>query len=286
MENNIMVTLNLEDGTPDGIIEASLEDWNGRAFKIPRSAVKEYNALELECAGIYFLFGNGERNPWTVYIGQSDNVLKRVKQHLNEKKKWDWHTAIIVKRPGLNSTLTEYLEHHAVQIAKSNGFYKVETKSTRNKVIDPRLTGSMNTFLENMRILINILGYKVLNSAISECEITNQESKKFYLNIKDSSATGVFVNGKFLLLRGSSYNVDARRGVLPKKIKELRKNYGKSKVKDGKTIVDISFDSPRDAGSFVMGYPINSKLQWKNEDGKTLKELESGNPHGYKMFVK
>jgi hypothetical protein len=61
---------------------------------------------------------------------------------------------------------------------------------------------------------------------------------------------------------------------IPRGIKEVRH---KAKVDDcGVLQEDVLFKSPSCAAAFVIGGHANGLTEWKNDSGKTLKELENG----------
>ena len=48
-----------------------------------------------------------------------------------------------------------------------------------------------------------------------------------------------------------------------------------SKVDDLVTTEDILFSSSSAAADFILGYSVSVPRSWKNEEGTTLKEIES-----------
>ena len=63
--------------------------------------------------------------------------------------------------------------------------------------------------------------------------------------------------------------------TLPTSLKELRKELMEANViKDGILQENQLFSSPSYAAAFLLGMPTNGRTDWKNQDGKTLKELE------------
>ena len=62
---------------------------------------------------------------------------------------------------------------------------------------------------------------------------------------------------------------------LTKSIKELRdKCKANNEIIDGKLTKNYLFNSPSYAAMFVLGMSRNGKIDWKREDGTTLKALE------------
>ena len=119
------IELFLVDGVADGLVTAELSNWNGKAVKIPRIDVDTCNRDDIKGVGVYFLLCNTDDGTESVYIGESENVLERLQQHLSEyekgKENYFWSNAIILLGRDLNKALIRYLEHRFVTIAKECG---------------------------------------------------------------------------------------------------------------------------------------------------------------------
>ena len=78
----------------------------------------------------------------------------------------------------------------------------------------------------------------------------------------------------FVVLEGSQVEmIDSP--AIPTSLKELRKELIKENViKDGILQEKQLFSSPSYAAAFVLGMNTNGRMDWKDKDGKTLKELE------------
>lgn len=161
------IELFLVNGTADSLITAELSNWNGKAIKIPRTEVSGCNRDDVKGAGVYFLICQEDDGTDSVYIGEAENVQDRLVQHLREyqsgKEKYYQNTAVIFVGRDLNKALIRYLENRFVEIARECGRYAVLTKNTyKNTVMKESQIASMEEFIDNVKILINTLGYKVL----------------------------------------------------------------------------------------------------------------------------
>lgn len=72
------IELFLVDGDANGLITAELSNWNGKAIKIPRTDVKNSTRQDITEAGVYFLFCQEDDGSDSVYIGEAENVQKRL----------------------------------------------------------------------------------------------------------------------------------------------------------------------------------------------------------------
>lgn len=82
MNHGKQLRLFLPDGTPSGPRYYELVNWTGQAVVMPVSRIKELVSgawPEFERAGVYLVRGESEERHSRLYIGESENVAKRVK---------------------------------------------------------------------------------------------------------------------------------------------------------------------------------------------------------------
>ncbi|MEE3453299.1 GIY-YIG nuclease family protein [Dialister sp.] len=276
------IELFLVNGSAESIITAELSNWNGKAIKIPRIEIANCGREDIAQVGVYFLFCKGDDGPDSVYIGESENVKERLLQHIrdyqSEKEKYYWTTAVIFTGRDLNKALIRYLENRLVEIAKSCNRYTMLTKNTyQNTVVKESQKASMEEFIDNIRILINTLGYKVLEPVlVPESENENEESDDKLLKISSTTAYayGMETSEGFVVLKGAKVNPDTYEKSLTKGLIKLRtKIFDEGKVKDLVTTEDLLFSSSSAAADFVLGYSVSGPQMWKTKDGRTLKEI-------------
>ena len=82
---NKTIQMLIFDGDPNGMIMCELSNWNGRVYKISRRDLLKFaERRDSENTGVYFLFGKDVENNDTIYIGEAEKVLTRLKQHLKD----------------------------------------------------------------------------------------------------------------------------------------------------------------------------------------------------------
>jgi len=271
------IELFLVNGTAESLITAELSNWNGKAIKIPRTEVSSCERDDIKGVGIYFLICQEDDGTDSVYIGEAENVLDRLTQHLRDyqsgKEKYYWNTAVIFVGRDLNKALIRYLENRFVEIAKECGRYTVLTKNTyKNTVLKEAQIASMEEFIDNVKILINTLGYKVL------VPVPKADDETIYLYCKGSgaSAKGFVSAGGFTVLEGSTVS-DHTVPSLETKGKTYY-NLRNALIKDG-TISDrvftrdYEFKAPSAASAVILGHTSNGNVDWKTADGTKLKDL-------------
>ncbi|WP_213471216.1 DUF4357 domain-containing protein [Paenibacillus dendritiformis] len=133
----------------------------------------------------------------------------------------------------------------------------------------------MDTFIDNIKTVLPTLGYDLLIEPA-----TNREKKNttFYLDIGGLKATGYLSNNGFVVIKGSDLSLELKESLSMsyKNIREILIEKEVIKV-DGnkyKFYKDYEFSSSSAAAATIVGYSINGRISWKDEKGKTLKQLE------------
>ena len=283
------ITVYLMDGDANQRYQVTLDNWNIVAFKIPYEMVSQssnLNDLSLHTAGIYFLFGSKN----FVYVGEAEDVYRRLTQHTPEKDKFIWDTAVVFIATGygvLDKAKIKYLENRLYSIIKSENSYILwnKNKPTKSKISKPS-EDSMESAIDKIKLVIPVLGYtpfnkrkyrsrKVVEKTVSSPEV--DDKKIFYINQNGVEAKCILdSNGKFVLLSGSQISLNIGTSF-KKKLREKRTEMTKKgDIVNNIIQRDTYFDSATAIASFVVGYSINGKLTLKTKDGQTLaKYLES-----------
>lgn len=135
-----VIELFLVNGTAESLVTAELSNWNGKAIKIPRTEVQQCNRDDIKNAGVYFLFCKEDAGVDSVYIGEAENVLDRLNQHLRDynvdKEKYYWNSAVVFTGRDLNKALIRYLENRFVEIARECGRYQILTKNNNERILN------------------------------------------------------------------------------------------------------------------------------------------------------
>lgn len=282
MAHGKIIELFLTKGTSDKLTIAELSNWNGKAIKIPRIEVADCALEDLEQAGVYFLFCKEDSESDSVYIGESENIKDRLMQHINdyqyEKEKYYWHTAVIFIGRDLNKALIRYLENRFFEIAKECHRYSILTKQTyKNTVIKDSQKAAMEEFIDNVKILINTLGYKVLEPLThKDSDNTSPNEALLYINKGNVIATGRVTFEGFVVLKGSTINEKLSIKSVSARIVKLRDKYLSDGTVENLTFTeDTLFSSSSAAADFILGYSASGPRTWTDKSGVTLKEIEA-----------
>lgn len=287
------INMFLMDGEVTGKIKCTLSNWTGVIYKIPRIQLGDLKSRdEMKQSGIYFLFGRDEDKQKDVtYIGQAttrkngEGVLLRIQEHTRDTHA-DYFNDVIILTTQNNSfgpTEISYLENKFTQLAKEAGRYIVKNSNDPNPGnVSEEKESELNEIVENTLMIIGTLGYRVfvpMTKKVSQ-DLTDNHSTYLYLKRKTKKSNKVIeatceqTTEGFVVLEGSQVEI-MDSPSLPASLKEMRQNLIASQViQDGVLKEKQLFSSPSYAAAFLLGLQTNGRTDWKNQDGRTLKELE------------
>src|SRR5665213_2900992 len=100
------------DGTPDGMMTAEIFNWTGHVLVTPRIRLVE--ALKREKSGftgVYILLGDSDgSNLVRAYIGESEDVASRIRNHDANRDWWTQAVLITSAANSLNKAHVKYIE--------------------------------------------------------------------------------------------------------------------------------------------------------------------------------
>ena len=287
------INMFLMDGEVTGKIKCTLSNWTGVIYKIPRIQLGDLKSRdEMKQSGIYFLFGRDEDKQKDVtYIGQAttrkngEGVLLRIQEHTRDIHA-DYFNDVIILTTQNNSfgpTEISYLENKFTQLAKEAGRYIVKNGNDPNPGnVTEEKESELDEIVENTLMIIGTLGYRVfipMTKKVSQ-DLTDNHSTYLYLKRKTKKSNKVIeatyerTTEGFVVLEGSQVEIKDSP-YLPASLKEMRQNLIASRIiQDGVLKEKQLFSSPSYAAAFLLGMQTNGRTDWKNQDGRTLKELE------------
>ncbi|UUO04787.1 GIY-YIG nuclease family protein [Blastopirellula sp. J2-11] len=266
----------LPSGEPRGVRIAEFTNRTVQVIVVPRSdLVEAKQRAELDHIAVYFLFGESEESAKPiVYIGQTEDIRKRLNNH-NSKKDF-WTTAVVVS--SRTQTFTQahirYLEWYCLQAAKETGRFAIanDVQPGMPFVTEPMEADLLDVF-ETLSVLVSTVGYPVFEPFVNKS--TNSET--FFIKSIDCAAEGDFVEDGFVVLAGAI----ARKEITPSGV-DLIEPVRKLLIESGvlvdqgtnlKFTQDYLFNSPSRAAIVVLGRRANGWTEWKNSSGRTLDEV-------------
>lgn len=131
----------------------------------------------------------------------------------------------------------------------------------------------MDEFIDDMRLLLSVMGHKVLEPVSESKNGTN--ATIFYLKDKTGiRASGKLVSDGFAVLRDSTISATVATSVSQFVLQKRQRLMDQGIVKNNIFIQDWTFTSPSLAAAIVVGYSINGRTAWKTKKGMSIKELE------------
>jgi hypothetical protein len=277
----------LADGSPTGLRHVEIANWSGQALACPRSRFSELGKWEeSKRPGVYFLFENSAGDNNVAYIGESEDVFKRLADHDRKKEFWNEVIIFTSKDENLTKGHIKYLEARLVEISKNADRYHLENNNTPTKSSLPRAdAAAMEEFIDNIRIILGSLSHRVLESVSSsfiqpilapkEDSLTNY---KLSFKVNKVIAHGKVTDDGFLLLKDSQIARKSSTSMPDKSlaIKEQMITDGILVQKDTHYLLvkDKLISSSSNAAAVVAGNSRSGPQSWKTTNGESLKIIE------------
>jgi len=281
------IRLFLVDGSPTGLMTAEIVNWTGHVITAPRSKLSELvQRPECNRTGVYFLVGSdpGVSLRPLVYIGETDDVATRLKNHNRPESKggkdfWDRVCLVTSKDANLTKAHVKYLESALIRSAlDANACHLSNGTAHGYSSLPESDRADMAYFLEQIRIVLPVLGFDFLrhrapsSDSGDEGPSTTNSSPRFVLEIKKHGlhATAREVDGEFYVEAGSLARKDwmVEGQGYETLFEQLCESGVLALADDGTHRVftsDQFFSSPSAAAAVVYGQNANGRTMWKME---------------------
>ena len=281
MSEPLSIKIFLAKGSSSSLRTAEISNWSGKAIACSRKELDELSKREeASRPGIYFLIGTDvEFNEPSVYVGEAEEVGKRLKQHLS-KEFWSQVVAFVSKDENLTKAHIKYLEGKLIEIGNNAGKGIIQNNQGSGARLPESDQAEMDIFLDHILKLLPVMGTTLFQMPhVSEKTVDG----RLICKIKGLTAYGNRTDNGFIVYKGSQAvkenrpAVESRKGghykrrerLINKSILEAQENcYVFAK--------DYEFTSPSLAAATVCGGAENGLTKWKTKSGKKLKEIESG----------
>lgn len=261
------------NGQPDGIRSIRRHLSTMTTYVIPRPLLSEAKKITgINRPGIYYLINENDENKIAqIYIGQTRNGVTRLDDHNRSKDFWNKAIMFLADNKTFSLDMISGLEEYAIIKAHESNRYKVENSVKPQYEIDEYDLPSIEEVYEEIQFIMATQGYKMDNAKESL-----NESEIFHTNTNGINALGVFDGSEFVVLKDSQIDMskDCRFDKLTKQ-RDMALINGDIVAQEEKYILtkSMSFKTPSGAACFVLGGSRNGWVEWKNEDGETLKKI-------------
>lgn len=277
------VRIFIPEGNPEGLKIVEKSNWTGQGIVFPRALFAEARQREeLKRTGVYLLWGPGEKGQLPhAYVGEGDSIIFRLDQHAKNKDFWT-HCAIFTsKDQNLNKAHVQHLESRLVGLASET---KRCTLDNANIPQQPWLSeadkADAEAFLEDMLLCLPVVGV----GFFEKVKVASSKSNDLMLKAKGIEARGVNTPQGFVVRAGSTA-VKTETPSIHSYLSELRKNLIENGVFSDigdlyQLTQDYTFSSPSTAAGVLRGSSANGLTEWKNNKGRTLKEIQEAEAGG------
>ena len=297
MSTGRSIRLFLVDGTPNGLLTAEIMNWTGHVLTGPRSKLSELvQRPEAGRTGIYFLVGPDPDNSFKqlVYIGESDDVGTRLKQHNRPEEQggkdfWEKVCIVTSKDQNLTKAHVKHLESKLITAAKEANRCTLKNGTAHDYISLPESDlADMAFFMDQIRTMLPVLGLDFLREQRKPKATTGQPvaepetSPVFSMEIAKHGirAHAQEVDGEFYVLAGSRARDQwtSRYASYQALHQQLTEDGVLEASASGSMTFtkDQPFSSPSAAAAVVSGRPANGRTTWKVESsGQTYGEWQS-----------
>lgn len=270
----------LPTGEPQGIriIEESTSIM--RVIEVPRRDLATFLTMdEASQVGVYFLICGADNDE--IYIGQSGEVGKRLKQH-HDKNEIDFSRALVLisLTPNFTHTHALYLEWLAIEKAKESQRFSLSNSNKGQKThTTPPLKAACEAMFEVGDLLLATLGYPIFEP-LRKLEQLDQPEQIFYCPRNGVQAQAIYTQDGMIVLKGSNFAY-CDKNLVPvyrqKLITQCDELIAKGVLRKEKErcffTKDFRFNSPSAAARLLLLGNANGWTEFKTAEGDTLKDI-------------
>lgn len=281
MTHSATIKLFLTTGDPKRLRTAEISNWSGKAIAAPRTEFENFlKRLETEQSGVYVLSGvspaTGEP---MAYIGEAEILKSRMKGH-TAKDWWVQAYAFVSKDENLTKAHIRYLEGRLIEQAKIIDRFTLDNGQSSGSKLPESDQHDMEVFLSKIVQLLPVLGSELL-TPVTVDPGEQGTSEHLVCALKGVKARGQRTANGFLVFRGSQAVLNEtpsavdKQAYFVKQREELLRDGILVRNTDGLEFAkDVEFSSPSAAAAVVSGGSVNGLKVWKDETGRSLKDIE------------
>lgn len=213
-----------------------------------------------------------------IYVGQGDDVGKRLQQHQRDDNKDFWDTTIVFLsgNHSLHRVHVSFLEAELIRLARTADRARL---ANGNQPSVPHMPAADHAvaagFLDEMRAIFPVLGVDAFE-APEPVSSMRSDSIRFFLDGRNGNGEGEERLDGFLVFAGAIARLDETPSLAASGNRLRGRLVASGRlVQDGDHYVltdDTLFKTPSAAALVLTGAHINGRESWRDADGVTLKE--------------
>ncbi len=277
MSNPFSLRIFVADGDPDGLRVVERSNWIGKALVFPRALLPKVKQRdELGQTGVYLLLGphdDGEGKK--LYIGEGDPIRPRLESHYAQKDFWTRAVCFVAAPGQLNKAHVQFLEANLLRLARAA---KRVPLDNGNAPAEPTLSeadrADMLVFLDNMLGMLPVLGVHAFELA---AQAANTAAPVLTCKGKGvaASSQGFVVKAGSQAVGEAVPSMQQLRGIYELRQELIGNGVLAAEAAGYRFAQDYAFSSPSTAAAVVLGRSANGRIEWKDAQGRTLKELQA-----------
>lgn len=278
------VRIFIPSGEPEALRIVEKSNWTGQGLVFPRAQFAEARQRpELKRAGIYVLWGPRESGQLPrLYVGEGDLVLPRLDQHARQKDFWTHAAVFTSKDQNLNKAHVQYLEARLVGLAAEAKRAELDNGNVPQlPALSEADVADAEGFLSDLLLCLPVVGVSLFEKAKAGAAT----SRELFLRAKGIEARGVDGSEGFVVRAGSQAVKDEVPSCPASAVKLRTWLLAQGVLEPAgagyRLTQDYTFDSPSTAAGVLLGRSSNGRVEWKDAEGRTLKEIqeaEAGSP--------
>ena len=279
------VNILIPEGRSDGLRLVTKTGWNGLGIVCPRSDyIEAKKRPEFKRCGVYILLGEDARSGTPViYIGETNKIFQRLNSHYQKKDFWQQAIIFTSESNTLNKAVVQCLEAKLMNLARANGQCRLVNRAKLKQLkLSESVQAEADWYFKQMDFLLPILGITVFEApkAITGgyggaidyyfrgstfCAKGYETRNNGFVVYAGSTAVSKF--RKHAMSMGRLYAI--RQELIRKKVLKKITNEDRYKFTD-----NHRFNSPSTAAAICNGRSTNGRIEWKDENGVSLKKRQ------------
>ena len=280
MDHRQTVKIFLAEGNPTGLRTVELFNWNGKGYIIPRDRIEAaLEREEIKTQGVYILIGENDSGWPELYVGESEDVAHRLRDHNRKKAFWNIAFIFFSKDKNLNKAHVKFLEELLIKEIIDAGRVALENGNQPRKTrLSEADEAEVLMFAENIKLILSSIGYTFMKKAQ---EYEQDKSDVYICTGPEANARGRYTTEGMVVFANSLSRKDFVESVGEG---DSIRNKQSSLIASGilieenetqlKFTKDYVFSSPSMAAAVVLARNANGWTNWKRElDNQTLDQV-------------